>query len=459
MSADNEGNGTGTIIAANTPQILVGSLVLRHAAAFPADFMADTSAVTGEADLRFTAAVTQAIHPWMELDGTSFTLRGDEGEGMRAAVVLTAITLAGAANFGTTDIDLQAAAITLTAATTLTGGAISLTGALTADNLALTITASGLLTLNNDITLGTGTLTINAGTRINVPNSGTRIRAMANNITFTDRLVQTFDAGFTPAGSTTTTFNNMIFIPTATSMFAPSPCLADPCRLGTGAALTVDSVLEADTSITINAGTNALSFSGEGAITITSAAISITAGSIDIGTRSLTITAAGGTITLSVGMITGTGAASLSLDAATIAGLNTSRNPSAITVDVPNISIARNEAFGIAPPVTFGTTLNSLTLTTAGGQTVFLWMIDEGRSLSVTAGGELTVNVTGGFTLGDSADLTLNGIGSINFRSNPPPPTIGLTARDITLSSEGNITFEQRFHPQRRQRHHFERRD
>ena len=443
MSADNEGNGTGTIIAANTPEIIAGSLVLRHAAAFSATLLADDSAITGAVDLRITGAmVTQAIHPWMNLGGTSFTLRGDEGEGARAAVVLTAITLPAEADFGTTALDLQAAAITLTANAELTGGAISLTGALTTATNNLTITASGLLTLNNNITLGTGALIINAGNRINVPNRGTTITASANNIIFTDRLVQSFEAGFTPVDGTPT-FGNVTFEPPATSTFPPPPCPVGEavCSLGTGAALILDPLLEADESITINAGTNALSFSGEGAITITSPIISITAGSIDIGTRSLTITAAGGTITLSVGMITGTGAASLSLDAATIAGLNTSFNPSAITVDVPNISISRDdEAFGTAPPVTFGTTLNSLTLTTAGDQLVFNWMIVSGRSLSVTAGGRLTVNVTGGFTLGDSADLTLNGIGSINFSGGTP---IGLTARDITLSSAGNITFNQ----------------
>ena len=443
MSADNEGNGTGTIIAANTPQILVGSLVLRHAAAFPADFMADDSAVTGEADLRFTAVVTQAIHPWMNLGGTSFTLRGDEGEGMRAAVVLTAITIGETTlNYGTTDIDLQAAAITLTADVVLTGGAISLTGALTTATNNLTITASGLLTLNNDITLGTGILTITADERINVPTS-IDITASASNIIFTDRLVQSFEVGFTPADSTTSTFGNVTFVPPATPMFAPSPCPVGEavCSLGTGAALIVDPLLEADTSITLNAGTNALSFSGEGAITITSAAISITAGSIDIGTRSLTITAAGGTITLSVGMITGTGAASLSLDAATIAGLNTSRNPSAITVDVPNISIARNEAFGTAPPVTFGMAVTSLTIEVAAAQTVQGWMVASGRSLDITTSNVLTVDTAiTGFILGDSADLTLNGMGGITLTGSG---AISLTARDITLSSAGNITFNQ----------------
>ena len=444
MSADNEGNGTGTIIAANTPQILVGSLVLRHAATFPADFMADTSAVTGEADLRFTRAVTQAIHPWMNLGGTSFTLRGDEGEGMRAAVVLTAITLAGAANFGTTDIDLQAAAITLSADVVLTGGAISLTGALTTATNNLTITASGLLTLNSGIDLGTGILTITADDRINVPNSGTAITAGTISIEFTDRLVQSNEVGFTPAGGTST-FGNAIFEPpfTPTEMptFAPSPCLADPCSFGDGTTedLIVDSLLEAMTSITIDIGTGALTFGGEGAITITSAAISITAGSIDIGTRSLTIMAAGagGTITLvGVTSITGTGAASLSLDATTIAGLST-----ALTLDVPSISISRDVAFGTSEPFTFGMAVTSLTIEVAAAQTVQGWMVASGRSLDITTSNVLTVDTAiTGFILGDSADLTLNGMGGITLTGSG---AISLTARDITLSSAGNITFNQ----------------
>ena len=445
ISADNEGNGTGTIIAANTPQIRAGSLVLRHAATFPADFMADDSAITGAVDLRITApSITQAIHPWMDLGGTSFTLRGDEGEGMRAAVVLTAITLPAAIDFGTTALDLQAAAITLTAATTLTGGAISLTGAIdaSANNRNLTITAMGLLTLNNNITLGTGILTITAGNRINVPNSGTAITAGTISIEFTDRLVQSNEVGFTPAGGTST-FGNAIFEPpfTPTEMptFAPSPCLADPCSFGDGTTedLIVDSLLEAEISITIDIGTGALTFGGEGAITITSAAISITAGSIDIGTRSLTIMAADGTITLvGVTSITGTGTASLSLDATTIAGLS-----SALTVNVPSISLAQEAAFGTAPPVTFGMAVTSLTIEVAAAQTVQGWMVASGRSLDITTSNVLTVDTAiTGFILGDSADLTLNGMGGITLTGSG---AISLTARDITLSSAGNITFNQ----------------
>ena len=443
MSADNEGNGTGTIIAANTPQILVGSLVLRHAAAFPADFMADDSAITGAVDLRITGAmVTQAIHPWMDLDGTSFTLRGDEGEGARAAVVLTAITLPAAIDFGTTDIDLQAAAITLTAATTLTGGAISLTGALTTATNNLTITASGLLTLNSGIDLGTGALIINAGNRINVPTSGTTITAGTISIEFTDRLVQSNEVGFTPAGGTST-FGNVTFEPpfTPTEMptFAPSPCLVTmpACEFGDGTTedLIVDSLLEAMTSITIDIGTGALTFGGEGAITITSPIISITAGSIDIGTRSLTITAAGagGTITLvGVTSITGTGAASLSLDATTIAGLR-----SALTVDVPSISLAQEAAFGGSAPFTIPATgISSLALTTAADQTVRGWMVATGRSLSLTStGGRITAEAdinTG------SGDIILNGARGLSLGLPTSPSTITLTGRAVSLTGAIN---------------------
>ena len=456
LRADDDFNGTGTIINGGTaisilPQLGTPmNLLLQQAGPFAADLLTDLSQLGGgTADLRITnTGQTQAIHPWMELGGTSFTLRGNEGEGARAAVVLTAITIGETTlNYGTTDIDLQAAAITLSAATTLTGGAISLTGALTtATNNDLTITASGLLTLNNDITLGTGMaggiLTINAGDRINVPNSIT-ITASANNIIFTDRLVQSDEAGFTPAGSTTSTFNNMIFVPPATSTFPPPPCPVGEadCSLGTGAALIVDPLLEASASITLNAGTNALSFSGEGAITITSPIISITAGSIDIGERSLTIMAAGagGTITLvGVTSITGTGAGAVSLDAATIMGLS-----SALTVNVPSISIARNVAFGTAAPFTFGMAVTSLTIEVAAAQTVESWMVASGRSLDITTSNVLTVDTAiTGFILGDAADLTLNGMGGITLTGSG---AISLSARDITLSSEGNITFNRDF--------------
>ena len=154
-----------------SPGISANILLLQQAGAFAEDlFDAATGVnVSGAATLRVTAAVDQTIHPWMAaLRGTSFSLRGLEGEGSRAAVVLTSITLPTAADFGTSAVDLQAAAIILGGNVVLTGGAISLTGAIDEsgstvdDNDNLTIIASGVLTLNSAINLGTGDLIINA---------------------------------------------------------------------------------------------------------------------------------------------------------------------------------------------------------------------------------------------------------------------------------------------------------
>ena len=147
----------------------------------------------------------------------------------------------------------------------LTGAAINLTGAIneTMNTRNLTITASGVLTLNSDINLGTGMaggiLTISVGARINAPNSGTDITASAININFLDFAVQTPAAGLT-AGS----MGNVTFSPTPTYTFTALNCVEAACRLGEGSALEVSSTLMAAASITINAGMEALTFSGTG---------------------------------------------------------------------------------------------------------------------------------------------------------------------------------------------------
>ena len=330
--------------------ILADFVLLRQSVAFPDGLLSRNGNQIARLELRTTTAVDQPIYRWMRAAVVnspggnivrSFSLRG-EGD-----VVLTSITLRaagfGAGDFGIASVDLQATTINLDAAITLTGAAISLTGAITvasSSNNDLTITASGVLTLNSGINLGSGILTINADDRINVPNMNTDITASAINIIFTDPAVDSPAAGFTTAAGVAT-LDNADFIPDPDYTINLG-CTIAMCELGDGSALTLSPLLEADTSITLNAGANALAFNGTGAITITSPTIMITAGSIDIGSRSLTITAADGTITLSMlTSITGTGAASLSLDAATIAFTT------APTLNVPSISVAQKR--GISP--------------------------------------------------------------------------------------------------------------
>ena len=354
-----------------------------------------------------------------------------------SAVDLQATTINLGATTSATAITLIADTIALTAATTFTGAAISLTGEITAtssSNNDLTINASGLLTLNSDINLGTvmagGILTISAGAPINVPNSGTDITASAINITFFDAAIQTPDAGFT-------TFTNVTLTPTPTYMYAEG-CDMAVCSLGRGEDLSVSPVLEAATSITILAGTNTLTFDGMGPITITSPIVNITAGTIDIGTRAFTITALTGTLTLNLNAttVTGTGAASFTVRAVDIAFSGT-----VPTLNVPTVSLeltGAGNSFSATAPFAAASDITTLNLTTAAPQTLHGWMVDmagitieDRRALTLTStGGALTLN---GVIDNGTGDITLSGTGGINLGSDTT-----LTGGVISLT--GNVT-------------------
>ena len=195
-------------------------------------------------------------------------------------------------------------------------------------------------------------------------------------------------------------------------------------------------VLTLGANITTSAGDLALTgasmaLSGAATLTgaLTGAAITITAPTIDIGAdRALAITATGALTLDTVGMITGTGTAALSLSGDTIAGLST-----ALTLNVPSISVAQDAAFGATAPLTFGTAVTSLTLTTATAQTVHnAWMVASGRSLDITTSNVLTINSN--INLG-TGDLALTGTGGIVLGAN-----ITLNAEDISLSGAINGT-------------------
>ena len=447
--ADNDGDGMGMIMVTGTgapnTALNASSLILQQAGEFVANSVfASNSAVTGSVSFRVTAAVDQTIHPWMTaLGGTSFSLRGLEGEGARAAVVLNSITLPAALTY-TGDIDLQATTITLIADTTLTGAAINLNGAITSSNN-LDIIASGLLTLNSDINLGTGMaggiLTISAGAPINVPNSGTDITASAITINFTDSAVTSPETGFT-------TFANVTLTPTPTYMYALG-CNMAVCSLGSGTALALAPTQEAATSITILAGTEALTFVGTGPITITAPMVNITAGSIEIGARAFTITASTGTLTLNftaATTITGTGMASVTVSAAQIAFSGT-----APILNVPTVNLeltGANNSFGTTAPFAAASGFTTLNLTTTAAQTLHGWMVDMAGSRALTlasTGGVLTLN---GAINNGTGDITLSGMGGIVLGSDTTltGATIDLTGAltatsfAFMITATGNIT-------------------
>ena len=336
----------------------------------------DTQALRGVTLLRLKTVSTQIVHDWMILEGRDFSLTSTEGaitiginiatgaggdltlngnqginligtapialSGVRISLTgllnaenrAISITAAGDLTLndsivGESSLNLTGSKILLGDDISLTGGAVRLTGAInesgTKGNDNLTITASGRLTLNSHINLGSGTLTLSVGERISVPNSGTSITAAAAMIAFSHSGVNNREVGFTADGIAT--LGNVNFSTTVTYTFflVQAGVIAGSsfvdCSSGEGVCLltkqdeplaTNDGSLASDVSITIDLGSGTLTFGGEGAITITAPIVSITAGIIDIGDRALTITATSGDLTLNTD-IAGTGSGAVNL--------------------------------------------------------------------------------------------------------------------------------------------------
>ena len=404
LRADADGDGMG-MITSTLSSLGAGSVLLQQAGAFGATSLFSGATVSGAATFRITGmGVDQVIHPWMAgLGRTDFSLRGVDAEGARAAVVLTSITLPAALTY-TGDIDLQAAAIALTAATTtLTGGAISLTGVINetgSDARNLTINASGILTLNSDITLPTGGITGRleiTAFRVNLP-SAIALAPSRLFIVFNDPAAVDFEASFDGAGVAGSTFPGIVSdIIRTIFTYAPRDCGGEAvCELTSmdnvdeiGQGFRLSPMLTANDSIMIRAERSDLIFSGTEAISITAPIVSIQARSINIGGRNFTITANGGTLTLAAN-ITTTGDITLSST-----GMN-----AGITL-MFNIELAgRDISLTGAIDEPSGAT-NSFVATASRRLTL-------NDNINVGTNG-LGLTGTGGITLANAAGLTLRG--------------------------------------------------
>ena len=408
----------------------------------------------------------------IELDGGAITLGGTIDDSNALTVDASGVLrLNSNIDTGAGNLTLEGGNIVLgSALTALAGNAVSLTGAITRPGPAdLTITATGPLTLNNDIDLGdTGTtLAITANALINVSRSIT-VTAEAFTIAFTDPAVQDTATGFD--GS----FGNLA--PAVTPTFTPplaAECIIAACMLGTiGEDLLVAATLTAADSITINIGSAELTFAGGATdpIMITSDVVTITAGDINIGTRPLTITASTGALTLNTNIATtgalilsgdtivlgGTttlggaaitltgeisggaltvtasgvltlnsdiniGTAALSLtagdggagnDAGNIVGVGT------LTLTAGTVSLTQAGVFPSDAPFMFASTVNTLSLEVTAAtttdddrQTVYGWMTSDNRALSLTSNRAILIGLASDNTTVSTGtgDLTLDG--------------------------------------------------
>ena len=251
------------------------------------------------------------------LSGGNIRLTGElNAENRALSITARSITLNDLI-VGVSNLNLTSNKIVLGDDITLSGVSVTLTGAIdesgTKGNDDLTLRATGRLTLNSHINLGTGVLRLKVGERISVPNSDTNITATAAMIEFSHSGVTDQVIGFTADGIAT--LGNVNFLTTVTYTFLNAAkagggvdCEPDgrACMLGTGADMnlaTGDGSLFSDVSITIDIGTGTLTFGGDDDITINAPTVHITAGIIDIGGRALTITATGGHLTLNANIV------------------------------------------------------------------------------------------------------------------------------------------------------------
>ena len=323
--------------------------------------------------------------------------------------------------------------IVFTGARTITGRAIRITGAATGTD-SLTLTASGTLTIDNNIDIGTNALTLTSGAGAIV---GTD-RPILTASTVRLRQVDMFD-GTQPFNFGTT--GSLLLITDANQD-------VHDWMIALDRNLTVESPRRVSVLAEIVA-------SGGGG------------GARDLGTGALTLTSTGGVVRILANITTG-GAITLTstggvvrilenistTGSLTLIGAGTIVNGgTAPTLTASTVSLTQAEEFVDMPQFIFGGAIGSLVLVTAARQDVHNWMIASGRNLTVTGsnrvrvlaaigsgnrdlgGGSLTLTSTGGDVriladISTGGDVTLDASGTLTISSD-----IDIGTNALTLTS------------------------
>ena len=281
-----------------------------------------------------------------------------------------------------------------------------------------TVLNTGTLVVGNDNALGSGDLTMAAGTALSFQGS----RTIANNIGLTG------DPTFTVNAGTTSTISGVI------SDTSPGPNAGVLEKEGAGT-LVLSGTNTYSGGTTINSGTLALSGTGSIAqssvadnatfdISATNSGASITSlsgsGTVTLGSKTLTLSNAGDTFS---GSINGSGGLTLSSGAETLSGVNgylgattinggtlTLASTGSITSNVTNAATFTNNGAvtgTVSNSATFnnntGSTISGL-LTNTGGTTTNAGQLNSGASVS---GGTLTNNnlIVGAVTVSATGDV------------------------------------------------------
>ncbi len=375
----------------------------------------------------------------------------DDPLAARALTISTAETTAANSITIDGDIDTSGGALTLMTASShaqdiqiigddreLTGGVIMITGGITREATInhLRITAVGNLTVG-DIDINDGVLrlaamaTSDSDTTSAIDFGATSTRILASRVILAQAADFTGDANTPPA---------MFLLYSAPSelLFASGNLIAAAAwadnttpldNNGEGRFIAESAfefaatdfpagLLRGIDSITLDAGSGAITFAAAipTAITFQADRVLITAGSIDLAGRTLTIITDSGALTLNGGvniMSSMMDAGGLVLN---LAGGITSTDDTVATVILPSVTITQAGTFGSTAPLTLvgadgASTVGSLTLNTEAAQTVYSWMIADGRTVSLTSAVDVTVATS--LNNGGEGDFTLISMGGV----------------------------------------------
>ena len=432
--------GTGATIGNGGTQrtLTAGTVSLTQAGTFADNLFTIASAASLTLD---AGSAAQTVHAWMA-GGTNRAL---------SLTTTGAITIGRDIATGTSSLTLDGGTLTLTAPAILSGADIALTGALTSAGLALTITALGDITINDDIDLGAGALTLTAGmggigditgngdiTEDGRPTlTATTVSLMQDDI-FGNQL-------FTFAGIS---LLNLSQDATASQNYQPW------MRVGAGTSLSLTATGGGAISLpaALNFGSDNLTLSSgvfllaSGLTHMISGGMVSLTGAISDADASLTLTiTAMDALTLNDNIsLTGSGAALILIAGTSGAGNILSDMATDETLTAGTVSLTQAGAFAPDALFMFASTVGALNLTTGEAQTVYDWMVANDRGLSLTTTDAITIGID---IATASRDLTLDG-GALAFSGTArilSGANISLTgaathADDLTITATGTLT-------------------
>ena len=391
------------------------------------------------------------------------------------------------------DINLQGAMISFTGPREISGQNVLLasasldrpapSGVMSSDK-DLTIHASGIFTLLSDIHLGSGDLNVMAQ-RIKVSSLRT-LTANLIDIKFTGAGITTLEHGIAasfdnpntePLNEFVSGKDLMVYAGATIFEFAAiNEMCAVSCTLNATKGSFDANKITATGDVTLDVGTDNLTFTGTGAVMITANNIEVSAaqidpGTIDLGTRVLMLNASinssgGGNLTLNAEIIGGGDDGAVMLSASGNLAINQDIDVGSGTLELsarsfslsgePTLTASRVllEQASSFSRLIFAVEADHLTLKTEADHEIQPWMIDDrDRSLSVITTGNLIV----GRDINLAADISLQGamISFIGHReisghdvlltstssANPAPSDADLTLlaqRDLTIAASLN---------------------